>query len=104
VQLDKLGIFAGHLPALHPFTMSLNEAPPLPSSAASSTSTPSTSAPNSATRPPVTRQDLLDAIERQEVFDELYIDLTQRAVQAYQFTKRRRCAAKLHACLAALDQ
>ncbi|TKA56715.1 hypothetical protein B0A53_01910 [Rhodotorula sp. CCFEE 5036] len=102
-QLDKLGIFAGHLPALHPFTMSLNEAPPLPSSAASSTSTPSTSAPNSATRPPVTRQDLLDAIERQEVFDELYIDLTQRAVQAYQFTKRRRCAAKLHACLAALD-
>ncbi|KWU42169.1 hypothetical protein RHOSPDRAFT_36290 [Rhodotorula sp. JG-1b] len=102
-QLDKLGIFAGHLPALHPFTMSLNEAPPIPASAASSASTPSTSAPNSATRPPVTRQDLLDAIERQEVFDELYIDLTQRAVQAYQFTKRRRCAAKLHAGLAALD-
>ncbi|GAA5860671.1 hypothetical protein JCM3774_006246 [Rhodotorula dairenensis] len=98
-QLDKLGIFAGHLPARHPFSMSLNEA----ASASNSSPLPSAHKGNSPKRPPVTRQDLLDAIAKQEVFDALYIDLTQRAIQAYQTTTRRRCAAKLHACLAALD-
>lgn len=58
----------------------------------------------SPTRPPVSRTDLLEAIEKQDVFDKMYIELTQRAAQAYQTTSRRRCAAKLHACLAALDQ
>ncbi|GAA5977541.1 hypothetical protein JCM10908_005008 [Rhodotorula pacifica] len=99
-QLDKLGIFAGHLPALHPFSMSLNESP---STTGSSSSTPPATTLNSPTRPPVTRRDLLDAIDQEEVFDSLYIDLTQKAIQAYQATTRRRCAAKLQACLAALD-
>ncbi|CEQ40052.1 SPOSA6832_01657 [Sporobolomyces salmonicolor] len=90
--LDKIGMGAGHLPMVHPFSMSLNEIIPTSSSAMS--------APN---RPPVSRKDLLDAISKQEVFDKLYVDLTHRTIQAYQASGRKRCSIKLHAGLAALE-
>ncbi|GAA5971043.1 hypothetical protein JCM21900_002788 [Sporobolomyces salmonicolor] len=91
-QLDKIGMGAGHLPMVHPFSMSLNEIIPTSSSAMST--------PN---RPPVSRKDLLDAISKQEVFDKLYVDLTHRTIQAYQASGRKRCSIKLHAGLAALE-
>lgn len=57
-----------------------------------------------AKRPPVSRRDLLDAISKQELFDKLYIDLTNRSIQAYQTSNRKRCSLKLHASLAALEE
>ncbi|BGP01777.1 hypothetical protein NBRC10513v2_005416 [Rhodotorula toruloides] len=100
-QLDKLGMGAGHLPSTHPFSMSFNE------SSASTVSSSSASSPTSPTPPnrqPVTRKDLLDAMDKREAFDKLYVELTQRSLQAYQASGRRRCAAKLNAYLAALEQ
>ncbi|BGP18137.1 hypothetical protein JCM10213v2_006192 [Rhodosporidiobolus nylandii] len=94
-QLDKIGMSAGHLPTTHPFAMSLNEISP------STASTASAAAPSS--RPSVSRQDLLDAIAEQGAFDQLYVGLTRRAIQAYQASTRKRCALKLHASLAALE-
>lgn len=55
-------------------------------------------------RPPVSRKDLLAAIQDQGVFDKLYVDLTNRAIKAYQSSRRKRCALKLHASLAALEE
>ena len=86
---------AGHLPRSHPFSMSLNEmaeAGSLPDSPGSA-----------ADRPPVSRKDLLEAIEDRDVFDKLYIDLTNRSIKAYQLGHRKRCSLKLHASLAALE-
>ncbi|GAA5902878.1 transport protein particle complex II subunit TRS130 [Sporobolomyces salmoneus] len=94
-QLDKIGMGAGHLPMVHPFSMSLNEISP------SRPTSPTSSQP--ADRPPVSRKDLLDAISDQAVFDRLYIDLSQKTIQAYQLSGRKRCAIKLHAALAGLE-
>ncbi|ORY76938.1 trafficking protein particle complex subunit 10 [Leucosporidium creatinivorum] len=93
-QLDKIGIGAGHLPLVHPFSMSLNE------TVAEVSSDPTRDAKN---RPPVSRRDLIDAVASREVFDKLYIDLTNRSIQAYQGAGRKRCSLKLHASLAALE-
>lgn len=95
-QVDKIGMGAGHLPMIHPFSMSLNEI-----SASSSTSTGPI---QPADRPPVSRKDLLSAISKQEVFDKLYIDLSHKTIQAYQTSGRKRCEIKLHAGLAGLEQ
>lgn len=95
----------GHLPAVHPFSMSFNES--APGSSALSSTAPSASSgmqPPQRSNPPVTRRDLLDGIAKQDVFDKLYVDLAQKTMQAYQSSGRRRCAAKLHAFLAALEQ
>lgn len=94
-QLDKLGMGAGHLPFDHPFAMSLHEVASVPSP------NPSTEI---ATRPPVSRKDLLDALSTRDVFDKLYIDVTNRTIQAYSSSGRKRCSLKLHSSLAALEK
>ncbi|GAA5867425.1 hypothetical protein JCM8547_007499 [Rhodosporidiobolus lusitaniae] len=93
-QLDKIGMSAGHLPPTHPFSMSLNE------SSASSVSA-SSGAPTNPS--PVTRRDLLRAISELQAFDDLYVDLTNRTIQAYQSSGRWRSALKLHSFLAAFE-
>ncbi|GAA6060213.1 hypothetical protein JCM10212_002292 [Sporobolomyces blumeae] len=94
-QLDKIGMGAGHLPMVHPFSMSLNEtSPPRPTS-------PSTIPPSD--RPPVSRRDLIEATSNRDVFDKLYVELSQKTIQAYQSSGRKRCAIKLHAGLAGLE-
>lgn len=95
-QLDKIGMGAGHLPMVHPFSMSLNEISP------SRPTSPATSQP--ADRPPVSRKDLLDAISDRTTFDKLYVELSQKTIQAYQTSGRKRCALKLHAGLAGLEK
>lgn len=52
----------------------------------------------------VSRPDLISAIAEQTTFDQLYIDLTNRAIQAYKYSRRNRCALKLDASLAALEE
>ncbi|SGY18944.1 BQ5605_C014g07514 [Microbotryum silenes-dioicae] len=99
-QLDKIGIGAGHLPPSHPFSMSLNE----PTFSIPSTfNSPDLNNLNTHQRPPVSRQDLLNAIKDGEAFDKLFIDLTNRSIQAYSQSGRKRCSLKLHASLAALE-
>lgn len=60
--------------------------------------------PDAVERIRVSRQDLADAIASRDVFDKLYIDLTTRAGAAYQASRRSRCALKLDASLAALEE
>ncbi|KAL8287387.1 hypothetical protein RQP46_003839 [Phenoliferia psychrophenolica] len=96
-QLDKLGIGAGHLPLAHPFSMSMNEFVPDRAAGNKAHSTPESS--DGA----VTRQDLLEAIAHRDKFDKLYIDLSNRTIQAYQASHRKRSSLKLHAALAALE-
>lgn len=52
----------------------------------------------------VSRVDLVQAIADQDVFDKLYIDATNRSIQAYKLARRKRCAFKLDASLAALEE
>lgn len=54
-------------------------------------------------RPTVSRKDLLEATKSRDAFDKTYIDLTNRCIKAYQTSKRKRCALKLYASLAALE-
>lgn len=93
VQLDKLGVEAGYLPRSHPFDMSL-ERLPLDEPPA----TPDDSAPR------ISRKDLLAALESQEAFDKLYLELTNRAIDIYQRAGRKRSALKMHASVAALEK
>lgn len=94
MQLDKIGIGAGHLPMIHPFSMSINEhSPEQPSSSIT---------PGGVDN--VTRKDLLVAMSNVEHFDKIYIDLTNRAIQAYQASGRKRSGLKMHASLAALEE
>ncbi|KAM0790185.1 hypothetical protein ACM66B_005503 [Microbotryomycetes sp. NB124-2] len=93
-QLDKIGIDAGHLPSAHPFSMSLNERSTMPSSPAS----------NDAAKPPIARAELTEAIKDSSRFDVLYLDVTNRCIDAYQASGRKRCSLKLHASLAALER
>lgn len=95
-QLDKIGIGAGHLPPAHPFSMSLNET--------RQSNGTGGAVKQGVERPPVSRQDLLGAIQDEEKFDRLYTDVTNRAIQAYQTSGRKRCSLKLHASLAALEE
>ena len=56
-------------------------------------------------RPPtkITRKELLEAIESQDRFDALYVELTKRAIDMYASAGRRKFARKMHGSLAALD-
>ncbi|KPV71634.1 uncharacterized protein RHOBADRAFT_56475 [Rhodotorula graminis WP1] len=104
-QLDKIGMGAGHLPAVHPFSMSFNESAPSTSSTRPGTPSSATRSLQSPTRttPPVTRQDLIAAMGDEGTFDRLYTNLASRTAQAYQASGRRRSAAKVSAFLAALE-
>lgn len=70
----------------------------------SSDTPPATAATSPDMRPPVTREDLLEAMADRDLFDKLYISLTNRSIKAYQTSRRKRCALKMHASLAALEE
>ncbi|KAG8842313.1 hypothetical protein FRB96_005595 [Tulasnella sp. 330] len=96
-QLDKIGIHKGYLPAEPPFSISLPSQFPVTNSAVASPTTPSRQGP------PISRQDLLEALSDLEAFDRLYTATTHRAIQTYGSCGRKRFALKLHDSLAALD-
>ena len=80
---------------IHPFSMNLNE---------TIVEVSTDAARDAGSRPPVSRKDLLHAIKSRVEFDKLYIDLTNRCIQSYQSSGRKRCSLKLHASLAALEE
>ncbi|KAH8923009.1 hypothetical protein BT69DRAFT_195496 [Atractiella rhizophila] len=96
-QLEKVGVQYGHLPNAHPFSVALNEH--VPNSADTSSS-----ADRASSLPPISQKDLIEAIASKEALDQLYVKLTNRAIEAYQASGRKRFALKLHASLAALER
>ena len=85
--MDVFGIAAGHLPASAPFSLSLCTTTPFPS-------------PQDLQ---FSNETLSVAINNRQAFDELYIALTNRAVDFYAKSGRRKFALKLHGFLAAFE-
>lgn len=114
-QLDKIGVAVGHLPRVHPFTMSLHgidrtrrDLPPLPPEASQDgrASDKISAVPRSSSRAEqgqITRTELLRAIESREVFDLHYVALTERVVAGWMSGGRIRNVLRLRAVLASLD-
>jgi len=93
-QLDRIGIQAGHLPATHPFNMSLSRPHETPSETV-----------NLNTSSPVTLPaSLTDCLKDPTKFEKVYLDLARRTINLYQSTGRRRSALKLHCKTAAFEQ
>ena len=72
------------------------------STAASPTSDSPTPSPRVSTGQ-ITNKDLLASLTDRDMFDKLYIDTTNRAIDMYIKGGRRKFALKLHGSLAALD-
>ena len=90
-QVEKLGMQHHYLPRTHPFLMSAdvvaNDEDETPHSPILST-----------------RQDLKEAMETEEAFDVLYKGLLEEVSKAWKASMRNRCAMKIRATLAALEQ
>ncbi|KDR81848.1 hypothetical protein GALMADRAFT_240099 [Galerina marginata CBS 339.88] len=87
IQLDIIGVEAGHLPSAPPFSTSSGSNTPLPTGA-------ELHFPN---------ETLNAAINTRDAFYELYIAVTNRAIDLYAKSGRRKFALKLHGNLAALE-
>lgn len=93
-QLDRIGIQAGHLPATHPFNMSLSRPHETPSETVNLNTSPPVMLPTSLT----------DCLKDPTKFEKVYLDLARRTINLYQSTGRRRSALKLHCKTAAFEQ
>ncbi|KAI9065113.1 hypothetical protein FKP32DRAFT_1674998 [Trametes sanguinea] len=91
-QLDVFGIAAHHLPNQPPFSLSLP--------ASYSVSKESQVEEASKT---VSKAELASALKDKDTFYELYVGITNRAIELYVSAGRRKFALKLHGSLAALD-
>ncbi|KAI0831480.1 trafficking protein particle complex subunit 10 [Trametes gibbosa] len=91
-QLDIFGEAAGHLPNKPPFSLAL------PESYNASKASQITEASQT-----ISRTDLSAVILDREAFYELYVVVTNRAIELYASAGRRKFALKLHGSLAALD-
>ncbi|KAI0665103.1 trafficking protein particle complex subunit 10 [Cubamyces menziesii] len=91
-QLDVLGIAAGHLPIRPPFSLSLP----------SNYNTAKESQVKDASQS-LSNAELASALLNKEAFYELYVSVTNRAIELYANAGRRKFALKLHGSLAALD-
>ena len=105
-QLDKMGIAVGHLPKYEPFVLSIQDdaaatgrmsrdLPPLPPEAASGR--------DKEENAKVSRPELQQAIESQELFDSHYVTLAERIITGWSAGGRRRNVLRLRVVLAALD-
>ncbi|KAF4615296.1 hypothetical protein D9613_003220 [Agrocybe pediades] len=86
-QLDIIGIETGHLPRELPFSMSISSNHPLPE----------------GTEIKFANETLNTAINSRDSFYELYVAVTNRSIDLYAKSGRRKFALKLHGNLAALE-
>ncbi|KAF9533525.1 trafficking protein particle complex subunit 10 [Crepidotus variabilis] len=86
-QLDIIGIEASHLPPIPPFT----------------SSTSWTSRLSSVAKLSFSNETLNVAVGNRQAFNELYVALTNRAIDLYAKSGRRKFALKLHGTLAAFE-
>lgn len=91
-QLDILGIDYSFLPCQPPFSDALpkNRPEKNPDASEESLST-------------ISKDDLRSALQDQEAFFEMYVALTNRAIELYASAGRRKFALRMHGSLAALD-
>ncbi|KAH9180489.1 trafficking protein particle complex subunit 10 [Lactarius sanguifluus] len=89
-QLDVLGIGSGFLPSKPPFSMSLPSVPVAPQEARRESRI-------------ISNSELLKCLGDRTAYYDLYIKLTNRAIEAYVKAGRRKFALRLHGSLAALD-
>ncbi|KAH9005086.1 hypothetical protein EDB86DRAFT_3061943 [Lactarius hatsudake] len=89
-QLDVLGIGLGFLPSKPPFSMSLPSVPVAPQDARRESRI-------------ISNSELLKCLGDRAAYYDLYIKLTNRAIEAYVKAGRRKFALRLHGSLAALD-
>ncbi|KAI0724064.1 trafficking protein particle complex subunit 10 [Cerioporus squamosus] len=92
LQLDILGIATGFLPNKPPFSLALP----------STESTPKDPKAKRASMS-ITNTELLSALKDQDALYDLYVKITNRAIELYASAGRRKFALKLHGTLAALD-
>ncbi|KAJ1302850.1 hypothetical protein OPQ81_003152 [Rhizoctonia solani] len=108
VQLDKVGIRAGHLPRAAPFSTSIPDQE-TKSRPGSTTYDPHTTVSDSnseehrrLSRLGITNADLLEAIDSITAFDNLYKQLVMRIIETCQSSGRSRTALQFQGILAAL--
>ncbi|KAI0288169.1 trafficking protein particle complex subunit 10 [Russula brevipes] len=89
-QLDVFGIQLGLLPSRPPFSLSLSNVPIVLDDARRESRS-------------VSNPELVKCLEDQTAFYDLYIKLTNRAIDAFVKAGRRKFAVRLHGSLAALD-
>ena len=92
-KLDILGIATGFLPKKPPFSLAL------PSSFDPSAKDPKMKRGSMT----ITKTELLSSMDDQDALYELYVNVTNRAIELYASAGRRKFALKLHGSLAALD-
>jgi len=93
LQLDLLGVKVGHLPTEPPFSNTIVEERPAPHS----------EQPNNHSTHRISKHEIILAIEDEEAFYDLYCATSNRAIDMYVKSGRRKFALKLHGFLAALD-
>ncbi|GBE82036.1 hypothetical protein SCP_0404120 [Sparassis crispa] len=91
-QLDVIGIKVGYLPCRPPFTI------PFPLER-----TTGSNAQEKRNSQSISCGDLLSSLHDKETFYDLYVQITNRAIELYASAGRRKFALKLHGSLAALD-
>jgi trafficking protein particle complex subunit 10 len=96
VQLDKLGVRAGHLPNSYPFNANITPAS-IPSSSADARGKPVKPAN------PISRRELYAALSDQATFDVLIQDTTLKAVKCLSTSGKGRSTLELSGSLALLD-
>jgi hypothetical protein len=89
-QLDVFGIHLGLLPSRPPFSLSLPSAPIVPDRTRQESHS-------------ITNSEFLKCLEDQTAFYDMYVKMTNRAIDAYVKAGRRKFALRLHGSLAALD-
>jgi len=100
LQLDKLGLQAGHLPPTYPFNSHLTAS----SSRRPSLVIPPTSPPDpSKPKPPISRRELVAALGNQEAFDVLFFETTTKAIESFAGARKERSTMELIGSLAVLD-
>ncbi|PIL24147.1 hypothetical protein GSI_13900 [Ganoderma sinense ZZ0214-1] len=92
-KLDILGIATGFLPNKPPFSLML------PSSFDLAAKDPKAKRGSMT----ITKTELLTSMEQQDTLYDLYVNVTNRAIELYANSGRRKFALKLHGSLAALD-
>lgn len=89
-QLDVFGIQLDLLPSRPPFSLSLPSVPVVPDGEKQESRS-------------ITNSEFLKCLEDQTAFYDIYIKMTNRAIDAYVKAGRRKFALRLHGSLAALD-
>jgi hypothetical protein len=87
-----VGIEVGHLPLEHPFSFTVTHS-----------RSNSTNSVTKRSSQKISKTDFLSSVEDREAFYNLYVAITNRAIDLYVKGGRRKFALKLHGTLAALD-